>query len=72
MSDLIKIKGGHGNVPPLQEREPAYSYENGLYIGTPNGNVRVGGDTTALEAKITALEGQISGVIARLEALENE
>ena len=76
MADLIKIKGGKGAIPKLQDREPAYSKdEQALYIGTEDGNLRLCGAEdvtriTALETKITALEGQISTILTRLDALE--
>lgn len=44
MEDLIKIKGGSGNTPALQDRELGYNRsEKALYIGTPAGNVRLCG-----------------------------
>lgn len=69
MADSIKIKGGAGDVPALQEREPAYSKtEKALYIGTDgtkNGNVRLCGAND-----ITELRQLIDDIITRLEALE--
>ena len=62
MADKIKIKGGTGSVPALQDRELAYSKdEKTLYIGTTSGNVKVSDANweariQALEAKIQALE----------------
>ena len=75
MADLIKIKGGSGDVPTLQEREPAYNKtEKALYIGTDNGNVKVGDEgwetrITTLEEKLTAIEESITNIIDRLDAL---
>lgn len=44
MNDLIKIKGGVGETPVLQDRELGYNKTEGaLYIGTPEGNVRLCG-----------------------------
>lgn len=73
MNDTIKIKGGTGNVPALQNRELAYSKdEKALYIGTNNtasGNIKLcdagqyeremaqDNKISALEGKMTALEG---------------
>ncbi len=74
MNDLIKIKGGNGNVPTLQVRELGYSYdEDALYIGTNEGNKRLCGvgDITSLTAKINALEERIDALEARLKAIED-
>lgn len=75
MADLIKIKGGSGAVPTLQDRELAYSKsEKALYIGTENGNVKIGGADTQTEtiiAEITRLNEAITEINARLDALEN-
>lgn len=70
MADLIKIKGGRGAVPTLQDRELAYSKdENALYIGTENGNVKLSGsgDDSAMKAYI---DGLVATINARLDALE--
>lgn len=68
MADIIKIKGGSGAVPTLQDRELAYSKdEQALYIGTENGNVKLVGGST----DISEISKQIEDIIARLEALEN-
>ena len=68
MADLIKIKGGTGAVPTLQDREIGYSKdEKALYIGTANGNVRLCGadDLIGIQALITDIN-------TRLKALEGE
>lgn len=76
MADLIKIKGGDGTVPKLQDRELAYSRdEEALYIGTDNGNVRLCGKSDLamiqeLHSAITSLSNAISTINARLDALE--
>jgi len=49
--------------------------EEALYIGTPKENKRLCGVSDverikSLEAKVTSLEGQISTIMARLEASE--
>lgn len=65
MNDLIKIKGGNGDVPTLQVRELGYSYdEDALYIGTNEGNKRLCGvsDITSLTAKINAIDERLKGV----------
>ena len=65
MADSIKIKGGSGSVPTLQDREIAYSKdEKALYIGTENGNVRLCGADDI--SQLTAL---INDIIARLDAI---
>lgn len=72
MADLIKIKGGSGNVPSLQEKELAYRKdEKALYIGTKEGNVRLCGadDINALSARIDAQSKLIEEITARLDAL---
>lgn len=73
MADLIKIKGGNGSTPKLQDREPAYNKdERALYIGTEDGNVKVG--DAGWEQRINDLrayvDGLVSGINARLDALE--
>lgn len=73
MADLIKIKGGNGNTPKLQDREPAYNKdEKALYIGTEDGNVKVG--DAGWEQRINDLkvyvDGLVAGINARLDALE--
>ena len=72
MADLIRIKGGSGDIPILQERELAYrNDEKALYIGTNNGNERLcgAGDINALSARIDAQSKLIEEIIARLDAL---
>ena len=42
MADKIKIKGGNGAVPALDDREMAYSKdEKALYIGTGSENIKL-------------------------------
>lgn len=75
MADLIRIKGGSGDVPTLQDRELAYSKdENALYIGTENGNVKLLGDVNTAElnsikADIATIKADIASINARLDAL---
>ena len=61
MADKIKIKGGNGEVPALENREIAYSKdERALYIGTngtKGGNVKVG--DASWEARIKAIEDKL-------------
>lgn len=80
MDDTILIKSGALNgrtsMPNLAQDELGYqTEEEALYIGTPNGNKRLCGANDierikTLETKIGSLEGQISTIMARLEALE--
>lgn len=81
MADLIKIKGGSGAVPTLQDRELGYSEtEKALYIGTPNGNVRLCGegdspDVSEIVAKISSIEAEIASIrdeISQINARLNE
>lgn len=52
MADLIKIKGGNGNVPELQDRELGYRKdEEALYIGADNENLRLCGAKDKAELK---------------------
>lgn len=70
MADLIRLKGGSGTVPTLQDREIAFSKdEKSLYIGTNDKNVKVGDE--AWEKRIKALEDIAATINSRLDALEN-
>ena len=84
MADLIKIKGGNGSVPTLQDREIAYSKtEKALYIGTTSGNIRLCGVTDAenistlltslegLQAEIGTINATLETINARLDALKS-
>ena len=77
MTDTIKIKGGKGNVPELEDREPGYSKdEEALYIGTKNGNVRLCGKQDSLRieqnaTKIEELSSQISALNGQIETLRS-
>ena len=65
MADLIRIKGGTGTVPALQDRELAYNKdERALYIGTGSGNIRLCG-----AGDVATLTDKIDEIIARLDAL---
>ena len=64
MADLIRIKGGSGAVPTLQDRELGYSKdEQALYIGTANGNVRLCGvnDIRELRTLIEQITARLDG-----------
>lgn len=76
MADLIKIKGGSGDVPALQDRELAYRRdEKALYIGTKDGNVRLCGVDELVKiadiyTKTDNITTQLDELQTRLEALE--
>lgn len=75
MADLIKIKGGTGAVPTLQDRELAYSRdEQALYIGTASGNVRLCGvnDISNISTLLDAIGKRIDDIIARLDETPTE
>lgn len=70
MADKIQIRAGNkSGMPTLTDREIAYVRdEKSLYVGTPNGNVKIGGD---LESRVAALELVLEGhdeAIASMEA----
>ena len=72
MADLIRIKGGSGAVPTLQDRELAYSKdEQALYIGTANGNARLCGvnDILNMNTLLETINKRIDEITARLDAL---
>lgn len=86
MADLIKIKGGSGDVPTLQDRELAIKKngsESELYCGIDGLNVRLCGandkvllDTlsatvSSLQTTIATINTTIKDITARLEILEN-
>ena len=61
MDDLIKIKGGSGKTPTLQDKELGYNRdEKALYIGTPSGNERLcgAGDTDVFYATFGETAGE--------------
>ena len=78
MADLIKIKGGSGDVPTLQDRELAIKkngQESELYCGIGGENVRLCGvkDKTLLDTlyeTVITLQATIEDITSRLEALE--
>ena len=59
MNDSIRLRAGNrAGMPQLADREPAYVRdEEALYVGTPSGNVKIGGKTAAV---VTALAGRVS------------
>ncbi len=85
MADLIKIKGGNGDVPTLQDRELAIKKnrnESELYCGIGGVNVRLCGandnirlDTLcatvgSLQTTIATINSTIEDITARLETLK--
>lgn len=83
MADLIKIKGGSGDVPTLQDRELAIKKgDKELYCGIDGENVRLCGandkvllDTLSatvgsLQATIATINSTIEDITARLEELK--
>ena len=71
MADLIKIKGGSGNVPTLQDRELAYKKgEKALYIGTDSENVRLcgAGDVAEINARTDLINADLSSRINLINA----
>lgn len=60
MADTIirLYSGNKANMPRLADREPAYVRdEEALYVGTPAGNVKIGGET---ERKVKTLEETVN------------
>ena len=60
MADTIQLRGGtKEKMPNLADREPGYCRdEEALYIGTPDGNVKLGGKTEdALKALDLVCQG---------------
>ena len=60
MSGSIRLRAGdRAGMPRLADREPAYVRdEQALYVGTPDGNVKV--CSAATEGKVTALEQTVA------------
>lgn len=68
MADTILIKAGNkANMPTLVQREIAYvNDEEALYIGTPDGNVKVLGNDIAklTKEKLTASKAAAQNALA--------
>lgn len=70
MADLIKIKGGNGSVPELQDRELGYRKdEEALYIGAGNGNVRLCGAGDKKELR-DYIDAYITNINSKLDATD--
>lgn len=71
MADVIRLCAGNkAGMPTLLDRQPAYVRdENALYIGTPDGNKKVGSD---VEARVEALETRADALEARKAAAQSE
>ena len=69
MADKIQIRAGNkSGMPTLTDREPAYVRdEKALYIGTPDGNVKIGGE---LETKVNTLQNKVNALEVKANALE--
>lgn len=66
MADLMRIKGGNGDVPKLDDRELGYRKDlKELYIGTDDGNIRLCGAKDKKE-----LKDYIDSLITTLETIE--
>ncbi len=75
MQDLIRLKGGSGEVPDLQDREPAVHKKNKeLYIGINGENVRMCGanDLTEINSKINEILSEISTLTTTIANIESE
>lgn len=73
MDDTIKIRGGKGETPELQDRELGYNRdEKALYIGTPENNVRLCGadDIANVKKYMNELMVAVNARLAALESLE--
>ena len=72
MDDTIKIRGGSGKTPELQDKELGYNRdEKALYIGTPEENVRLCGADDIAGAKKYADE-LIEGAKKYADGLKSE
>lgn len=70
MADTIQLRAGNkAGMPELLDRELAYvKDEEALYIGTTNGNKKMG---KKLETDMSTLQGTVNGYSARIESLES-
>ena len=64
MADKIKLRAGSkAKIPTLAEREIGYcTDENALYVGTEDGNKKVGGDGVTEQDKQDIIDGVIEGI----------
>ena len=73
MADTIQIKAGkkgeREELPQLADRELAYEKdEQALYIGTPQGNVRLTAQKVAAQSELSA-EADLPAVISSINNL---
>lgn len=70
MADTIQLRGGtKEGMPTLADREPGYCRdEEALYVGTPEGNVKLGGKT---EEAMKALDLVCQGFKEDLQQLQD-
>lgn len=67
MADTIRIKGGNGEVPTLQDRELAVKKDTKeLYIGINGENIRLCGASDIDDIK-KYIDGLIAEINARLD-----
>ena len=70
MADLIRIKGGSGDVPKLDDRELGYKKDKEeLYIGTDGGNIRLCGAKDKKELK-DYIDAYITTINAKFDATD--
>lgn len=67
MADVIRIKGGSGDVPTLQDREFAVKKDTKeLYVGINGENIRLCGASDMEDIK-KYIDGLIAEINARLD-----
>lgn len=64
MADKIKLRAGKKEgMPQLDQREVAYcTDENAIYVGTEDGNKKVGGDGVTEQDKQDIIDGVLDGI----------
>ena len=74
MADKILLRAGKkANMPTLADREPAYvTDDNAIYVGTPGGNKKVGGNSAyecAKQGGYTGTEAEFCTALANMLAV---